>query len=63
MAALVDQLPVMSMLARTIQAKNIVDLGTFTGVSALHFALVTKKHDYLLQWSIEADVSRIDDSG
>ena len=44
MATLIDQLPVMAMLARAIQAKNIVDLGTFTGISALHFALVTQSN-------------------
>ena len=35
-----DQLPLMAMLTYVSRAKCIVDIGTFTGVSALQFALV-----------------------
>ena len=40
MATTIDQLPVMAMLAQLTHAKCVVDIGTYTGLSALQFALV-----------------------
>lgn len=40
MAATIDQLPILSMFVNMIRAKLVVEIGTFTGISALQFALV-----------------------
>lgn len=41
MATTIDQLPLLAMFIKMINAKCVVELGTFTGISALQFALVT----------------------
>lgn len=40
MATTLDQLPILAMLCKLVGAQSVIDLGTFTGISALQFALV-----------------------
>ena len=46
MATSLDQQPILRMFASLSGAKCIVDVGTFTGISALQFALVHHTDHY-----------------